>query len=182
MRTWKRDEDVTLYEYERYQVKNCPVSEMFEISGGNSGLTEEYLYSLLFNEGDKRYRLLTGSTDLNTTIMIHRCQHPKNADRKINVISGEGIHIVRKGKAGHINYLQCGDYTMTDDAYVLTKKNGITYQVSLEWVAKTQTEIFREYASNSANATWNKSGFLKYATIDVPSYLEQVKGYYGSGR
>ena len=175
LRTWNRDEDAPDYDYERYQVKNLPVSELFEVSGGNSGLTEEYLYSLLFHEGDKRYRLLTGSIDLNTTIVIHRCQHPKNADRKINVISDEGIHIVRKGKAGHINYLPDGDYTMTDDAYVLTKKQGAVYQVSLEWVAKTQAEMFKEYASNSDNGTWNKSGFLKHARISLPSHEEQLE-------
>ena len=106
--------------------------------------------------------------------MIHRCQDPKNGDRKIRVISGEGIHIVRKGKAGHINYLPEGDYTMTDDAYVLTKKKQEVYQVSLEWVARTQKELFKEYASNSDNGTWNKGGFLKYGRISLPSYSEQL--------
>lgn len=175
LRTWKRDEDAPVYNYERYQVMDLPVSKLFEVTGGNSGLTEEYLYSLLFHEGEKRYRLLTGSIDLNTTILIHQCQHPKNAARKITVISDEGIHIVRKGKAGHINYLPDGNYTMTDDAYVLTKKKEAPYQVSLEWIAKTQTEMFREHASTSDNGTWNKNGFLKHATISLPFYKEQLK-------
>ena len=175
LRTWIRDENAPVYNYKYYQVKDLPVSELFEISGGNSGLTEEYLYSLLFHEGDKRYRLLTGSIDLDTTILIHRCQHPKNAARKIRVISGEGIHIVRKGKAGYINYLPDGDYTMTDDAYILTRKRNAAYQVSLEWVAKTQTAMFKEYASSSDNGTWTKSGFLEHATISIPSYKEQLE-------
>ena len=82
LRTWVRDEDAPVYDYEHYQARDIPVSELFEISGGNSGLTEEYLYSLLLHEGNKRYRLLTGSIDLDTTILIHRCQHPKNANQK----------------------------------------------------------------------------------------------------
>ena len=167
--------DAPVYEYTEYQAKDVPVSELFEILGGNSGLTEEYLYSLLFHEGDKRYRLLTGSVDLSTTILVHHCQDPRNADRKIKIVSDEGIHIVRKGKAGHVNYLPSGDYTMTDDAYILTKKGRGNYQVSLEWVAKTQKEMFKEYASNSDNGTWNKGGFLQHARLTLPSYDEQLR-------
>ena len=175
LRSWRRSEDAPIYEYKRYQVQNLPVSEIFEITGGNSGLTEEYLYSLLFHGGDRRYRLLTGSIDSKNTVLIPLCQHPKNANKTINVVSGEGIHIVRKGKAGHINYLPVGDYTMTDDAYILTKKPGVEYEISLGWVAKTQAEMFRKYASNSDNGTWNKGGFFEHATIDIPSYEEQLK-------
>ncbi len=175
LRAWNLHRDSKLYDYKEYQVKDLPVSKLFEISGGNSGLTEEYLYSLLFHKGEKRYRLLTGSVDLGNTTCIHRCQDPKNADRKIKVISDEGIHIVRKGKAGCINHLPDGNYAMTDDAYVLTRKKDNGYQVSLKWVAKTQEGMFREYASNSDNATWNKSGFLKHARLSLPSYEEQLE-------
>ena len=174
LRTGQHIEETPIYEYRQFQEWDVPVSELFEVCGGNSGLTEEYLYSLLFHDGDRRYRLLTGSVDISSTIMIHRCQDPKNGDRKIRVISGDGIHIVRKGKAGHINYLPEGDYTMTDDAYVLTKNKQEVYQISLEWVARTQKELFKEYASNSDNGTWNKCGFLKYGRISLPSYSEQL--------
>ena len=33
--------------------------------------------------------------------------------------------------------------------------------------------MFREYASNSDNGTWNKTGFLKHAMLDIPSFEEQ---------
>ena len=171
LRSWQYSEAA---QYKQYQAQGVPVSEVFEITGGNSGLTEEYLYSLLFHAGDRRYRLLTGSIDAENTDLIPLLPHPKNADKTITVVSGEGIHIVRKGKAGHINYLPHGDYTMTDDAYILTKKPDVKYKISLQWVAKTQAEMFREYASSSANGTWHKSGFLEYATIDIPSHKEQL--------
>ena len=64
---------------------------------------------------------------------------------------------------------------MTDDAYVMTRKEDNGYQVSMEWIAKTQEGIFREYASNSDNGTWNKSGFLKHARLSLPSYEEQLE-------
>ena len=50
LRTWNRVEDDRVYTYKKYQVKNLPAAELFEIWGGNSGLTEEYLYSLLFHK------------------------------------------------------------------------------------------------------------------------------------
>ena len=174
LRSWNRSESAVVYEYSQYQAKNVPVSEIFEISGGNSGMTEEYLYSILLHDGEKRYRLLTGSIDLDTTIRIHRCQSPKNLEQQIKVTSGEGIHIVRKGKAGHINFLPPDDYALTDDAYILTRKQQSVYQVSLEWVVETQKELFKEFASNSDNGTWTKEGFLKYARISLPAYNEQL--------
>ncbi len=110
----------------------------------------------------------------NHMVQIYQCQDPKNASRKIKVISDEGIHIVRKGKAGHINYLPCGDYTMTDDAYILTRKPNTSYQVSLQWVFQTQKGLFKEYSSNADNGTWNKGAFFKCATLDIPSSEEQL--------
>ena len=160
--------------YNSFQARDVPVSDLFEITGGNSGLTEEYLYSFLLHDAKKRYRLLTGSVDPENTIMIHRCPHPKNPNKKIRVVAGECIHIVRKGNAGHINHLPNGRYTMTDDAYLLTQKDGSGYQISLKWVAQTQSSLFREFASKSDNGTWNKSGFLKYGRMDIPSHKEQV--------
>ena len=160
--------------YKAFQAKDVPVSDLFAITGGNSGLTEEYLYSFLLHEAKKIYRLLTGSVDPENTVMIHRCPHPKNPNKKIKVVEGECVHIVRKGKAGHINYLPSGRYTMTDDAYLLTRKDGNGLRISLKWIARTQSDLFREFASNSDNGTWNKGGFLKYGRMDIPSYEEQI--------
>ena len=161
LRTGHHIEEMRIYEYKQFQAMDVPVSELFEISGGNSGLTEEYLYSLLFHEGDRRYRLLTGSANLNSTVMIHRCQDPKNSDRKIRVVSGEGIHIVRKGKAGHINYLSQGDYTMTDDAYVLTKKKKEVYQVSLESVRRLYVGLQSFRSMSRMDASLMKASALR---------------------
>ncbi len=181
LRSCDRNEDAPMYDYESYQVRNIAVSDVFDIKGGNAGLTEEYLYSVLLHDGDRRYRLLTGSIDARSSILVPLLPHPRDSDKPISVVSGEGIHIVRKGRAGHINYLPNGHYTMTDDAYILTKKP-TGYDISLEWVAKTQAHIFREFASNSDNGTWNKGGFLRYATFDIPSYAEQLNVCEGVGK
>ena len=157
-----------------FQAQDVPVSDLFKITGGNSGLTEEYLYSFLLHDVEKKYRLLTGSVDPENTVMIHRCPHPKNPNKRIKVVEGECIHIVRKGKAGYINYLPSGKYAMTDDAYLLTLKDGNGYRISLKWVAKTQAGLFQDFASKSDNGTWNKGGFLKYGRMNIPLYKEQL--------
>jgi hypothetical protein len=119
LRGQRLQSNVPVYEYTQFQAQNVPASTLFVTISGNSGLTEEYLYSLLLHQGERRYRILTGSMDVKNTVRIHRCQHPKNSDKLITVHSGEGIHVVRKGKAGHINYLEPDHYTLNDDAYLL---------------------------------------------------------------
>ena len=54
-------------EYGSYQGKQIPVSIIFNFVNSNSGLTEEYTYSILFLEGEKKYNLLTGSMDIKNT-------------------------------------------------------------------------------------------------------------------
>ena len=175
LRAWKPSVfDEPPIEYNEYQGQRIPVASLFEITGGTTGLTEEYLYSLLFHGGDRKYVVLTGSTDTDTGIRIYRCPHPKKSDSLINTMTQqEGIHIVRKGKAGYVNYLPCGYYAWTDDAYVLTLRESCEFDIDLRWVADTQKELFLEYSSSADNGTWSKTGFLKYATIDIPSLREQ---------
>lgn len=168
------EDDLSPYEYTEYQARDVPASVLFDVISGNSGLTEEYLYSLLLHNGEKKYRLLTGSMDASDAPLIYQCQHPKNSDKLINVYTGEAIHVVRKGKAGHINYLRFGDYTLNDDAYLIVDKTTHGFKISLEWLAMTHRYIFREYATSSDNGTWNKTGFLQHATFNIPSYKEQI--------
>ena len=168
-------DDVLATEYLNYQGRGVPASALFRPIGGNSGLTEEYLYSLLLDAGERRYSLLTGSMDVASALKIHRCRLPNNPAKLISVYTGGGLHVVRKGKAGHVNFLPHGDYTLNDDAYLLADKGGHGYKLSLEWIAATHKHIFEEYASNSTNSTWNKQEFFKYATFDIPAYEEQLE-------
>jgi len=160
--------------YKCYQQKGVAANQIFSVISGNSGITEEYIYSLLLHEEKKKYKLLTGSVDPDNSIKIHHCRDPKNADRKIRVHSGEALHVVRKGKAGHVNYLSAGHYTLNDDAYLLTISTSCELKISLEWFSKTQRDTFLEFSSNSDNGTWNKGGFLSHAKFDIPDYDEQI--------
>ena len=161
-------------EYEKYQAVDVPVNEIFDFVSGNSGLTEEYIYSLLDNPKEKEYDVLTGSVDVNNSLKVFKCRHPKNSNKLIKVYSGEGIHVVRKGKAGHINYLENGKYTLNDDAYLIYLKNS-NYDINLKWIIYTKKELFRTYSSSSDNGTWSKDAFFEHGKIDIPSRAEQDK-------
>lgn len=162
-------------EYNKYQGKDISAKEIFYSISGNSGLTEEYLYSVMLNGQEEKYKVLTGSTDIKSVQETHLCPHPKNPTKKITIFSGEGIHIVRKGKAGYINYIPHGNYTLNDDAYILVQKKNNHYELSLKWLAYTHQHLFLEYSSNVDNGTWNKTGFFEHAVFDIPSIKEQEK-------
>lgn len=160
-------------EYQKYQAMGVPANEIFSSISGNSGLTEEYIYSLININGEKKYKLLTGSTEVLNTLMIPLCPHPHNPNKPIRTYQGEGIHVVRKGKAGYINYLPHDNYALNDDAYMLTKRGSCELDISLDWLANTHRSLFYEYATQSDNSTWNKSAFLKHAPFNIPNKIEQ---------
>jgi len=119
-------------DYKKFQARDVPINEILKSISGNSGLTEEYLYQNTLLEKDKNYKVLTGSINVRDTEMTNLCQKPKDKNNKIDVFYGKGIHVVRKGKAGIINYLKKDYYTLNDDAYILTIKDNVKYKISLK--------------------------------------------------
>lgn len=161
-----------LIQYKEFQIRNEPIKNLFYINGGNSGLTEEYIYRTI-NEQQLKNILLTGSINDTNNRLISDIKLTNN--KKINIYQTEGIHIIRKGKAGTIKYLPHNTYALNDDAYLLTKKENIKYEIDLEWLFYTQKELFMKYSTNSDNGTWSKTGFLNNAKINIPLIKEQKK-------
>ena len=162
--------------YKEYQGRNISTDDIFSIISGNSGLTEEYIYSQFenFKEEDDKYLLLTGSvTPIKNNILINKFVSPHKT-RKIRTHQGECIHIVRKGKAGVTNYFNNGCYTLNDDAYILINQSS-DYKIDLEWFYYTHKNLFVKYSTSSDNGTWSKTSFLKFATVDIPILSEQRK-------
>jgi restriction endonuclease S subunit len=167
---------VLSYDYLEYQAIEVPVSRILQFQSGNSGLTEEYLYSLIQDKSPRIYRILTGSTDNEIRQYTFKCRHPKNALKDIATLEGKAvIHVVRKGKAGSVAFLDAGNYTATDDAYMLYLREKLPYSVDLRWLMYALKSRFVEYASSSDNGTWNKTTFFKNVTADLPAYSEQLQ-------
>lgn len=163
--------------YEGYQAKNLPINSILECMSGNSGLTEEFLYSQIQNSVKRNYLLLTGSIDYTTKKFIHRCTDPTNSDRLIEILENKAIiHVIRKGIfAGNVSYFDKGNYTINDDAYLLYLKNDVEYKVNLQWLMYELKNTFFDYVSSSDNKTWNMTGFFDNVLIDIPSIKEQER-------
>ena len=157
--------------YSDYQAKDVPISEILKSMSGNTGLTEETIYQKIAITG-KRYTVLSASTDEETGLgQIPMCYID---GKKLKVFEDkEGILVIRKGKAGTTFHLSKGQYTITDDAYVLYQKNFIEYEIDLKWLMYELQNIFLDYSSKADNGTWNKTGFFNNVTIDIPVIEEQ---------
>lgn len=162
--------------YSSFVEKDVPISRVLDYVSGNSGLTEEFLYSQVQNKMPKDYRLLTGSTDFTNTVKVGKYRHPKRSDRLITTIDNKPIiHIARKGKAGTCAYFDEGNYTINDDAYLLYVKKEFTNKVKLKWLMYQLRSVFLDYSSAADNGTWNMTGFFENVTLDLPSLNEQDK-------
>jgi len=163
-------------DYTSYQITEVPIGKVVRCQGGNSGLTEEYLYSQIQDTSKQVYRILTGSTNYETSQYIHKCKHPKNPVKDIATVDGKPIiHVVRKGKAGYTTFFDTGYYTLNDDAYILYLNEKFPYEINLQWLMYNLKSQFLEYSTSSDNGTWNKTSFFKNVQIDIPSIAEQKK-------
>ncbi len=160
-------------DYKSYQAKGVPISKILDCNGGNSGLTEKEIYHNILIKGE-RYEVLSASTSEQTQLgTIPQCYLN---GRELKVITeGEGILVIRKGKAGTTYYREEGRYALTDDAYFLTIKEDCNYDFSLNWFIAQYRLRFFDYSSSSDNGTWNMTGFFKNTIIDIPSYEEQLE-------
>jgi len=160
-------------EYQNYQAKDVPISKILDCYGGNTGLTEEGIYQKILSDGE-RYEVLSSSTAEDTRLgKIPICYIN---GKQLDVFENEeGILVIRNGKAGTTYFLEKGKYAITDHAYILSLKKDCDYKMSLKWLMNHYRQVFLEYASSSANATWNMTGFFKDVRIDIPSYEEQLE-------
>lgn len=152
-----------------------PVKDVLDCMSGNSGLTEELIYSMSLLGGDK-YEVLTASTTGDTAMgHIVPCLITKDGKTKQMKVfeNKDGLLVIRKGKAGSTRYLPKGKYTINDDAYILSVKSRCPYKIDLRWLALAYRSQFLAYASNSDNGTWNMTGFFDNVTLDIPAESEQ---------
>lgn len=159
--------------YSGYQATNVPISEAIECMSGNSGLTEEFIYSTTQISGD-RYKVLSSATDENTMMgEVPKCIL-KNKQLKV-FENKEGLLVTRNGKAGETVYLAPGRYTINDHAYILYNKKSYPHYVNLKWLAIQYKAEFLSYSSASDNGTWNKTGFFNNTLLDIPLKEEQLR-------
>lgn len=166
----KEVETATL-SYTNYQARQVPIASVIEKMSGNSGLTEEFIYHAMQNQGE-RYIVLSSATEERTKMgEIPLCTIN---NKTLRVFEGrEGLLVTRNGKAGMTRFLPKGKYTINDHAYILYNKDTSPYEVDLRWLAIQYRREFLSFASSSDNGTWNMTGFFKQLKIDIPIIEEQ---------
>ena len=161
------------FDYKEYQVRNVPVDSCIGHESGNTGLTEEFIYSTLLLPGE-RYKVRSSSTSEETLIgYVPRCML-NDSPIKINTRS-ETLIIARNGNAGQTEYLVNERYAINDHAYILYVKEDCPYKINLKWFSIQYRSEIMSYTSSSANGTWNMTGFFNDVVIDIPNYDEQLK-------
>lgn len=158
--------------YTEYQAQDVPIKDILDYLSGNPGLTAELVYNTIPLKG-KRYEILSSATQKENQLgSIPQCNIN---DKPIKIFEGkEGLLVIRKGKAGRTYLLQPGNYTLNDDAYILSVKDKCPYKIDLLWLSFAYKGEFLSYASSSDNGTWNMTGFFDNVTIDIPKYEEQM--------
>ena len=166
----KEVENVNLT-YSNYQARQVPISSVIDKMSGNSGLTEEFIYHSMQNQGEK-YTVLSSATEDRTKMgEIPLCTIN---NKPLKVFEGrEGLLVTRNGKAGMTRFLPKGKYTINDHAYILYVKENSPYEIDLRWLAIQYRTDFLQFASSSDNGTWNMTGFFRQVKIDIPIIEEQ---------
>lgn len=157
--------------YTNYQARQVPISLVIDKMSGNSGLTEEFIYHAMQNQGEK-YTVLSSATEDRTKMgEIPLCTIN---GKPLKVFENrEGLLVTRNGKAGMTRFLPKGKYTINDHAYILFVRDDSPYQIDLKWLAIQYRTEFLQFSSSSDNGTWNMTGFFRQVKIDIPIIAEQ---------
>jgi restriction endonuclease S subunit len=156
-------------------------TSVFKCMSGNPGLTEEFIYTKLTTKGSLYEVLSSATSGIARLGFIPVCTLGNG--RTLRVFEGkQGLLVARNGKAGQMTYIKPGAYTINDHAYILSLRDDFKEEAGITtagqergfllWFMYSFQEQMSSFASKAANATWNKSDFMKM-NISVPPAQER---------
>lgn len=141
-------------------------------TGGNSGLTEEFIYHNLPETEEDKIEILTSAT-LERTAMGFVSKNAKPKNKKLKIFEGPAILVTRNGYAGTMRYISRDRFTTNDHAYVLIPKKVWKDKINLEWfISEYQGLFWKIVTSKSDNATFSKE-YAERQTIQLPNIDDQ---------
>ena len=148
------------------------IQDVFDYIGGNQGIYEEFIYQHLKTEGTE-YKVLSSALSEDTEMGYVKLTATEEKEYK-TFANQYGIHVARLGNGGKMKLLSKNFYLTSDKAYILYLKSSFVKENSirnekefLEWfILKYQNYVF-SFASQTDNATWNKTNFFKYGKIEI---------------
>jgi Type I restriction modification DNA specificity domain len=144
------------------------VGTIFDIEGGNSGLTEEFIY-LNQPTTDEDAILIHSAATVESNLMGPISRYAKPNGKQLKIFSGPAILVRRNGQAGSMTYIPTGEFTTTDHAYVLIPKEHFKDRVNLRWFTFQYQELFKNLVtSKSDNATFSKE-YAEKQKVTLPT-------------
>ena len=143
------------------------IKTIFNISGGNNGLTEEFIYQ---NQptADDEIPIYSSATIHDNQMGIISKLAKWDDCRRLKIFTAPCILITRNGFAGEMACLTSGQFTINDHAYVMTLKRGWKDRVNLRWFASQYQELFKNLVtSKSDNATFSKE-YAEKQMVAIP--------------
>ncbi len=120
------------------------IRECFQVTGGNSGLTESVIYQNPPKNEEQSVKVYSGST-LETTLLGSVDKDTMLNGKRMSVFTAPAIIIVRKGLAGNTKFVEKGIFTINDDAYVITIKEKYLDKINIEWAQKVlQSDVLHQ--------------------------------------
>ena len=141
------------------------MGNIIDFKGGNSGLTQDFIYNNRPNNEEESVPILSSAT-LNINLMGYVSRYARPHGNQLKPFAGPCILVARNGYAGNMKYIETGEFTTNDHAYVLTPKTAWKGKVNLRWFAHQYQALFHNLVtSKSDNATFNKEYAEKQETI-----------------
>jgi hypothetical protein len=138
-----------------------------KFEGGNSGLTEEFIYHNSAEIDSNRIKVLTSSTS-ERTAMGFVSKNTKPNGKTLKIFQTPAILVARNGYAGTMTYVHNDVFTTNDHAYVVTPKKEWKAKINLEWfMYEYQDLFFRLVTSKSDNATFSKE-YAEKQLVQIP--------------
>lgn len=155
------------------------VKKFFLIENGNSGLTEEFIYSNQAMNPDNKAIVYSSATTKGTSMknVDKNCKIFRNSrEYDLKYYTNEGIIIARNGKAGTMQYVNDDFITMTDHAYLIKVKDKYKDLINIRYVEFLLKPIISECITSdkTGNQTFGKTLFNE-KFIKLPEKEEQDK-------
>jgi len=143
------------------------IGKIFTIEGGNSGLTEDFIYLNQPYDNDESLSILSSAT-VKTNLMGLINKNAKLDGNKLKIFSAPKILVARNGFAGTMTCISEDQFTSNDHAYIMTLNEEWKNKVNLRWFAYQYQELFVNLVtSKSDNATFNKE-YAEKQVVEIP--------------
>ncbi|MFH0914516.1 MAG: restriction endonuclease subunit S, partial [Chloroflexota bacterium] len=150
------------------------IVDIFDVHGGNSGLTEELIYHNQPLTPQDSVVVLSGATQAGNKMGEIARNTVLSSGKKLKTMNKESILLTRNGfYAGTMTYVNGIEFATNDHAYVLTPKPSWAKRINLQWFTHQYAGTVRGcVSSRSDNATFNKEWLAKLP-VRVPDRLVQ---------